>query len=410
MVTAINDDMFTGTAIADPYEYFGQLREEDPVHWNEKYKLWVLTRYDDVVWCTRHPELFSSAVFATDPLPPYPQVDESDLGLYQDVKDFMASWFIQKDRPVHMDMRRVLHGYFTPKSMEQWRPMVTSVIKDLLDEADEKGEMDIMRDFATPLPLFVIAQMMGMPYEDRKFIRMLSEKLLFIGRSEINRMKPLHEGIYELIDYLSPVVEERIKNPEDDFISVLADGEKRGVLTRYEVVSNAVLLLLAGHETTINLICNGTLAFMQHPDQWDLLKNDKGDTVPPVINRATEECLRYDPPVKSLQRIASEDIEMRGKVIHKNDRIRWFITGANRDPDKFEAPDVFDINRWPNSHVGFGSGIHHCLGATLARLEGQEAFKALAQRYDSLSLQTDEFEYQDSITFRSLKSLPVSMN
>ena len=288
MVTAINDDMFTGAAIADPYSYYGQLREEDPVHWNEKYNLWVLTRYDDVVWCTRHNELFSSATFKNDPLPPYPQVQESDLGLYEDVRNFMASWFIQHDRPVHMDMRRVLHGYFTPKAMEEWRPMVTSVIKDLLDEADEKGEMDIMRDFATPLPLFVIAQMMGMPYEDRKFIRMLAEKLLFIGRGEMDRMKPLHEGIYELIDYLSPVVEERIKNPEDDFISVLADGEKRGIMTRYQVVSNAVLLLLAGHETTINLICNGTLAFMQHPDQWDLLKNDKGDSVPPMVNRARD--------------------------------------------------------------------------------------------------------------------------
>ncbi len=410
MVTAINDDMFTGAAIADPYEYYGQLREEDPVHWNEKYKLWVLTRYDDVVWCTRHNELFSSAVFKNDPLPPYPEVQESDLGLYEDVRNFFASWFIQHDRPVHMDMRRVLHGYFTPKSMEEWRPMVTSVIKDLLDEADEKGEMDVMRDFATPLPLFVIAQMMGMPYEDRKFIRSLAEKLLFIGRGEMDRMKPLREGIYELIDYLSPVVEERIKNPEDDFISVLADGEKRGIMTRFQVVSNAILLLLAGHETTINLICNGTLAFMQHPDQWDMLKNDTGEIVPPLINRATEECLRYDPPVKSIQRIASEDIEMRGKIIHKNDRIRWFITGANRDPDKFEDPTTFDINRWPNSHVGFGSGIHHCLGATLARLEGQEAFKALAQRYNSLTLQNGEFEYQPSITFRSLKGLPVSMN
>ena len=116
------------------------------------------------------------------------------------------------------------------------------------------------------------------------------------------------------------------------------------------------------------------------------------------------------PPVKSITRIAVEDVEMGGKTIRKNDRLRWFITGANRDPEKFENPDTFDINRWPNSHVGFGSGIHHCLGATLARLEGQEAFKALADRYENLSLQTDEFEYQPSITFRSLKSLPVSMN
>ena len=410
MVTAINDDMFAGEAISDPYSYYGRLREEDPVHWNEKYALWVVTRYDDVVWLARHHEYFSNAVFKDDPNPPYPEIEESDMGLYEEVRNFFARWFIQHDRPIHLDMRQVLHGYFTPKSMEEWRPMIRSVIKDLLDEADEKGEMDIMRDFATPLPLFVIAQMMGMPYEDRRFIRSLAEKLLFIGRGDVGRMQPLHDGIFELIDYLSPVVDERIVNPQDDFISVLADGERRGIYTRDQVVANAILLLLAGHETTINLICNGTLALMQHPDQWDALKRDKGEVLPPLINRATEECLRYDPPVKSIQRIVAEDVELGGKVMRKGERVRWFITGANRDPEKFENPDTFDIARWPNSHVGFGSGIHHCLGATLARLEGQEAFRALAERYDNLTLQQDEFEYQPSVTFRSLKSLPVSLN
>jgi cytochrome P450 len=410
MVTAINDDMFAGEAIADPYTYYGRLRVEDPAHWNEKYELWVVTRYDDVVWLARHPEYFSSATFKDDPRPAYPEIEESDLGLYEDVRNFFSRWFIQHDRPVHLDMRQVLHGYFTPKSMEEWRPMVTSVIKDLLDEADENGEMDVMRDFATPLPLFVIAQMMGMPYEDRGFIRSLAEKLLFLGRGDIGRMQPLHDGIFELIDYLSPVVEERILKPENDFISVLADGERRGIFTREQVVANSILLLLAGHETTINLICNGTLAFMQHPDQWRALKNDSSEALPPLINRATEECLRYDAPVKSLQRIVAEDVELAGKVMRKGERIRWFISGANRDPEKFEDADTFNIARWPNPHVGFGSGIHHCLGAALARLEGQEAFKALLGRYDNLSLQTSEFEYQPSITFRSLKALPVSMN
>ena len=410
MLTAIDDELFSGEAILDPYSYFGRLREEDPVHWNEKYEVWVVTRYEDVVWLTRRHEYFSSRVFKNDPRPAYPQIDESDLGLYQDVRNFFSKWFIQHDRPSHLDMRQVLHGYFTPKSMEEWRPLVRSVIKDLLDEAEDKGEMDVMRDFATPLPLFVIAQMMGMPYEDRKFIRSLSEKLLFIGRGDLNRMRPLHDGIHELIDYISPVVADRIVNPGDDFISVMADGEKRGVYTRDEVVANAILLLLAGHETTINLICNGALAFIQNPEQWDALKNDAGQVVPPLLNRATEECLRYDPPVKSLQRLVAEDVEVGGKLMRKDERIRWFISGANRDPDKFENADTFDIGRWPNSHVAFGSGIHHCLGATLARLEGQEAFKALVERYDHLTPQEHEFEYQPSVTFRSLKSLPVTLN
>ena len=191
---------------------------------------------------------------------------------------------------------------------------------------------------------------------------------------------------------------------------MLAGGEKAGIFSRNQVLVNTSLLLLAGHETTINLLCNGTLAFIEHPDQWDMLKADKGDTLPSLLNRATEECLRYDSPVKSIQRIASEDVEMRGRQIKKEDRIRWFITPANRDPDKFENPDTFDIARWPNPHVAFGSGIHHCLGAGLARLEGQEAFKAMAERFPRFELATDDLEYQPSITFRSLKGLPVTWN
>lgn len=410
MVTAINDEMFSGEAIADPYSYYGRIRDEDPVHWNELYELWVITRHDDLVWMTRHHELFSSEFWARDKKPPYPAIDESDLGLYQFMREFFMKWFIQHDRPVHTDQRKVVHKWFNPTSMEMWRPMVKSVVKDMLDEADQNGRMDVMKDFATPLPLFVIAQMMGMPFEDRKFIRSMAEKLLFIGRGEADRMQPLTDGIKELMEYLSPLVAQKVDLPvdENDLLSVLASGEKSGALTRDEVVADAILLLLAGHETTINLICNGTLAFTQHPDQWKLLK-EAPHQEPDTLVRATEECLRYDPPVKSIQRIASEDVELGGKLIKEGDRIRWFMSSANRDPSKHENPDTFDISRWPNTHVAFGSGIHHCLGATLARLEAQEAFKALSKRYESITLETGDFEYQPSVTFRSLKSLPVSL-
>src|ERR671919_2450893 len=390
MVTAIDYDMFTPEVIADPYTYYGRLREEDPVHWNEKYELWVITRYDDLVWLTRRHELFSNAVFKNDPRPPYPEIYESDLGLYEYVRNYQGEQFIQHDRPEHLDMRVVVHEYFAPKSMEQWRPLIQSAIKDLLDEAQEKGRMDVMRDFATPLPVLVIAQMMGVPREDRAYVRHLAEKLLNIGRGEPDRMQPLTEGMQGMIDYVSPLVDERIVNPGDDFISVLAQGEKAGVFTRHQVLVNTSLLLLAGHETTINLLCNGTLTFIRHPEQWELLKKDPaGRTV-----RATEECLRYDAPVKSIQRIASQDVEMHGQRLRQHDRIRWFISSANRDPKTFAAPDTFDISRYPNPHVAFGSGIHHCLGATIARLEGQEAFKAMAERFPHVQLATETLEYQ----------------
>ncbi len=167
MVIAIDEDMFTPEVIADPYTYYGRLREEDPVHWNELYEMWAITRHDDLIWLTRHNELFSSTVFKKDPRTPYPQIYESDLGLYEFVKIFNGIQFIQYDRPEHLEMRMVVHGYFTPKPMEAWRPLVQSAIKDLLDQAEEKGHMDVMADLATPLPLLVISEMMGVPREDR---------------------------------------------------------------------------------------------------------------------------------------------------------------------------------------------------------------------------------------------------
>lgn len=264
--------------------------------------------------------------------------------------------------------------------------------------------MDVMRDLATPLPVLVIAEMMGVPKSDRPYIRQLAEKLLYIGRGEYDRMKPLTQGMRGMIEYVSPLVDKRIVDPSDDFISVLARGEKQGVFTRHQVLVNTSLLLLAGHETTINLLCNGTLAFTRHPDQWELLKEDPGGRA----KQATEECLRYDSPVISIQRIATADVEMRGKVLRKDGRVRWFISSANRDPEAFPNPETFDIFRQPNQHVAFGSGTHHCLGATLARVEGQEVFKALAERFPNLRAETEDLEYQPSITFRSLKALPVT--
>src|SRR5262247_206105 len=196
---AINDDMFTEDVIADPYAYYGRLREEDPVHWNEKYALWVITRHDDVVWMTRHHELFSNAVFRNDPRPAYPDINESDLGLYEYVRNYQADQFIQHDRPVHLEMRKVVHSYFTPRSMESWRPFVIDAVQELLDAAENKGHMDVMKDLATPLPVLVIAHMMGVPAADRPQVRGLAEKLLYIARGEHDRMKLLTEGMKGMI-------------------------------------------------------------------------------------------------------------------------------------------------------------------------------------------------------------------
>ena len=407
MVTTFNENMFAPEIMYDPYTYYGQLRDEDPVHWNELYELWVVTRHDDLVWLTRNHELFSSAVWLNDPRGPYPAVNESDNELYEFVRNYQGKQFIQYDRPDHLEMRKVVHAYFTPKSMEEWRPLVKNAINELLDEAEEKGsDFDMMRDLATPLPVLVIAEMMGVPVQDRPYIRAIAEKLLNIARGEADRLPRLVEGMEEMLEYVNPMIEERKVKPGDDFISILAGGENAGVFTREQALVNTSLLLLAGHETTINLICNGTLAFMQNRDQWDLLKADPQG----MMVRANEEALRYDSPVKSIQRLAAQDVEMRGKLIRKDDRIRWFIPSANRDPNKFERPDEMDITRWPNPHVSFGAGIHHCLGATIARVEGQEVFRELAERYPDMELGQEEMEYESSITFRSIKQMPITTN
>ena len=416
MVSTINDNPFSLEAIYQPYDFFARLRDTEPVHYNEEFEVWMVSSWEHLVWVTRHPEAFSSSVFARDTRAPNPPIDEDDMEIYNFIKKWQVSRFIQYDQkrynpgvsgPDHVDMRRVMHGYFTPKSMEMWRPLVQSAIDELLDAVEEKGQMDVMSDLATPLPLLVIARMLGIPDSDRPILRSLAKDLRFLNRVGPDRMGPLSQAVQNLQEYLGPLVADRVKSPKDDLISVVAEGERQGIFDRDMTVNNVMLLLSAGHETTINLICNGTLAFTQHPDQWAILKSDpEGKTV-----RATEEALRYDSPVKSIQRIAMDDIEIGGQTIHKDDRVRWFISGANRDPKVFDRADDFDVERYPNQHVAFGSGIHHCLGATLARLEGQEIFRNLANRFDTMELEipVKDVEYDHVLTFRAVESLPVKV-
>lgn len=261
-----------------------------------------------------------------------------------------------------------------------------------------------MAAFAVPLPLRVISEIMAIPDADRPWVRSVAEKLLIGPRLGESRMREIADAMRSIYSYVTPLAEERLAAPGDDLISLLMAGEASGVFTRDQVLQNIILLIVAGHETTINLICNGLVAFVDHPDEWDRLRADPEG----LAASATEECLRYDPPVKSIERIATEDVDLGGKVIRKDDRVRWFISSANRDPDRFEAPDVFDIGRTPNAHLAFGHGIHLCLGATIARIEGQEVFKAFAQRFERLRLVTDPLEYAPAADLRSVASLRVA--
>ena len=198
-------------------------------------------------------------------------------------------------------MRGVVHSFFTPSAMEEWRPFVRGAVHELLDELEPRGRMDVLTDLAAALPVRVIARMMDVPYEDRDRLRELADAILYMNRGEPYRLRKLVEGMRGIVEYAEPLVEERIEEPGDDLISILAGGERDGVFDRYQVLVNTGLLLFAGHETTMNLICNGLLAFIRHPDQWERLRADPEG----MARLATEECLRYDPPVKSTQRVAS---------------------------------------------------------------------------------------------------------
>ncbi len=247
----MHEDLLGPEAIADPYTYYGRLREEDPIHWNPLYETWVLTRYDDVVWALRHPEVFSSEIFLRDPRPPLPPILETDQALYEFNTHYLSHWFLRRDAPDHLRMRRVVHAHFNPKYIAgRFRAIVQEVVHALLAEVEDRGRMEVLQDFAAPLPVLVIAQWLGLPQQDREFIRQLSRHLLALDQENPDRNQAVHHAITTLVAYITPLVEERLTSPREDLLSVLATGEKDGSLSRDEVLGNTLLLLVAGHQTT----------------------------------------------------------------------------------------------------------------------------------------------------------------
>ena len=354
MGTPMHDDLLAPEVIANPYPYLAHLRETDPVHWNELHEIWVITRYDDFLWVTRQPELFSSEVARRSPPPA--SVDAAERELREKARDVQSNQMAQRDRDEHMAMRKVVNAFFSPKALDRWRPRVRAIVADLLDRAQEQDETEILREVAMPLDIQVISEMMGFPEEDQAELRRLADQLCALNRGEPDRMRVFMEGMTAFKAYLEPFVEDRLAHPGEDLLSLFVSGEQDGVYTRDQVLANASVMLMAGQETTANLIGNSLLAFLQHPEAWRRFQQDGS---PATVARAVHECLRYDAPQKSVQRIAVEDVELRGKLIRQGDRVRCFISAANRDPEMFEAPDTFDISRYPNRHVAFGFGSHY---------------------------------------------------
>lgn len=388
--------------IADPYPVFHRLQAEDPTHWSEILGGWVLTRYDDVKACLNDRRLSADRI--TPFLEHQPGGGRPEV---QELSRLVGRWAVFTDPPTHTRLRQLMNKAFTPRAVERLRPRIEEVANNLIDRIQDQGQMDVIRDFAYPLPVIVIAEMLGVPTEDRDRLKAWSDELaLFIGSAlgTLDKYERARRGVEEMTEYFHALVAVRRCGPRDDVISGLIAAEERGaVLSEDELVATCVLLLFAGHETTRNLIGNGILALLRHPDQLQTLRED-----PSLAPSAIEELLRYDGPTQAQVRVAMEDFELYGKRIQPGQRIFTMINAANRDPDRFADPDRLDLRRGDNYHLAFGSGIHFCIGAPLARLEGQIAITTLLQRLSALEPPTDAPDWLDSLVFRGVRSLPVA--
>jgi cytochrome P450 len=388
--------------IADPFPILHRLREEDPVHWSEILGAWVLTRYADVKAALADPRL------SADRITPFLEHQARDgRADVRELGRLVSLWAVFTDPPKHTRLRGLMSKAFTPREVERLRPRVQDIVGALIDRVQDRGRMDVIRDFAYPLPVTVIAEMIGVPREDRERLKTWSDELAtFIGSAVATPDKYARAGhaMAEMSAYFRRMVAVRRADPRDDIMCGLIGAEdRRDVLSEDELVSTCILLLFAGHETTTNLIGNGVLALLRNPDQARAWRED-----PSLTESAVEELLRYDGPGQGMVRVAVEDLEVGGKRIKRGDRIFMMINAANRDPRAFRDPDRLDLRRDNNRHLTFGYGIHFCVGASLARLEAQIAIPALLRRLSDLELLTDRLEWIDSLVFRGVKSLPVS--
>ncbi|MBI1259212.1 MAG: cytochrome P450 [Chloroflexi bacterium] len=389
---------------ANPYPYYEMLRSAAPIYYWEQWNMWFLTRYEDCAAVLRSPHFGHeiTRVMSREELgwSSEPQPETEPLWSMQ------RQWMLLKDPPDHSRLRTLVHKAFTPKMIERLRERAQAITDNLIDKAEPNGGMDLIGEFALLLPVTVIAELLGVPPEDFEILhgwsRDIGDTLELFEGEEIARRGA--KATVEFSAYLRDLIAQRKQAPADDMISSLIAIEAEGDrLSEDEMVAMCILLLFAGHETTVNLIGNGTLALMRHPEQWELLKRD-----PSLIKPATEELLRYDSPVQITTRFVLEDHELAGQQFRKGQNVATMFGAANRDPAKFTNPGELDITRDPNPHMAFGNGIHFCLGAPLARMEGQIALATLARRLPNLQLASENPPYRATYVLRGLAHLPVT--
>ncbi len=384
--------------MCDPYPSYDELRSNAPIFWSEKGKYWIVTSYDIANQITKDLR-FGKRLERWNHLNPLAKVLPGPAKLIRSRKN----WMLNANPPEHTHLRSLVNKAFTPKMIEQMRAHIQQIADRLIDGVLPAGKMEFIGQFAFPIPITVIAEMLGIPSADHSKFRELSNTLtqtLEPGYSMevLNQAVKAHD---ELTSYLEPVVDERRKSPGTDLISALLLAEENGeTLSAEDIIGNVILMLVAGHETTVNLIGNGMLALLKHSDQMELLKGK-----PELIESAVEECLRYDSPVQTVKRIVEDNMEYHGQKMKKGDMVILFLGACNRDPDAFSDANRFDITRTPNKHLSFSAGIHHCLGAFLARVEGQIALSTILKRIPDIRMAEQKLEYKHPYNLRGVKEL-----
>ncbi len=387
---------------ADPYRTYATIRATTPICYIESRDppTWWLTRYDDVVAMLRDPRLSAARETADLQGPGVPEK-------FQRFGQMLGCMMLLKDGSDHQRLRSLVNKAFTPRMVEKLRPRIEVIVERLLDDMLARGEagMDVIRDLATPLPVVVIAELLGIPVQDQVRFKRWSDRIAVVldGTVRSGGLPEAVESAGELGEYLHHVIYARRRDPRQDLISAMVSARSGAdALSDDELVANCTLLLVAGHETTTNLIGNGMLALMRHPDQLKHLCEN-----PDAIANAVEECLRYDPAIQMTSRVPSVDVEFRGVCFSKGIEVSLILAAANRDPDRFEAPDHFDIGRRGAPHLSFGYGTHFCLGAPLARLEAEVAISALLRRAPHIQLELQDPPRLPGVVLRGVTSLPV---
>jgi cytochrome P450 len=393
------EDLLRPDVLADPYPLFRRLRQEDPVHEDPGGRGWMVARYDDVA------KILADRRFSAQRTLAMREGQDTSSA----VRAALARQMLFLDPPDHTRLRSLFTKAFTPQRMEALKPQVAGLVEETLNRAaDAGGDIDFIRDFAIPLPVTVIAQMLGVPTADRDHLRAWS---VAFGKLINGRILSAEEsaeaqmGLLEFVKYFRELIAERRQRPADDMLSGLIEVEERGDrLNTEELIVNLILLLAAGHGTTTHLLGNGLLALSRHPAEWQRLV-----AAPSVAPAAVNELLRYDGPVQTTARLALEDIPLANKTIGKGQYVTVLLGSANRDDDHFADPDHLDLQRTEGRLLSFGHGIHTCLGAALARMETAVAFSALARRFPQLQVGGGAPEHNPSISFRGLLTLPVSL-